>query len=99
MLLPRYHKFKPHTDTDLVYLKVSPDYCDFDVQKGSLGTRGRECNPDDTESAQGCNFMCCNRGFETRLEKRVERCKCKFHWCCYVECEECFREVKVSTCN
>ncbi|CAB4057450.1 WNT4 [Lepeophtheirus salmonis] len=83
---------------DLVYLKNSPDYCDFDMQRGSLGTHGRECNPN-SDNVNGCNIMCCNRGFITRKEKRVERCKCKFHWCCYVECEECFREVQVSTCN
>ena len=38
-------RFKPHTDTDLVYLKNSPDYCERDISKGSLGTHGRECNP------------------------------------------------------
>ena len=47
----------------------------------------------------GCELMCCNRGYTTRRERRVERCKCKFHWCCFVECEECFNEVEVSTCN
>ena len=47
----------------------------------------------------GCELMCCNRGYKTRRQKRVERCKCKFHWCCFVECEECYREVEVSTCN
>ncbi len=45
MLLPRFQRFKPHTDTDLVYLKNSPDYCERDIAKGSLGTHGRECNP------------------------------------------------------
>ena len=45
MLLPRFQRFKPHTDTDLVYLKPSSDYCEFDVKKGSLGTHGRECDP------------------------------------------------------
>ena len=44
MLLPRFERFKPHTDTDLVYLKSSPDYCEFDVKRGSLGTHGRECD-------------------------------------------------------
>ena len=44
MLMPKFERFKPHTDTDLVYLKTSPDYCDFDVKKGSLGTHGRECD-------------------------------------------------------
>ena len=45
MLLPRFHRFKPHTDTDLVYLQTSPDYCEYDVNRGSLGTHGRECDP------------------------------------------------------
>ena len=44
MLMPKFERFKPHTDTDLVYLKTSPDYCEFDVKKGSLGTHGRECD-------------------------------------------------------
>ena len=45
MLEPRFQRFKPHTDTDLVFLKESPTYCDFDVEHGSLGTQGRECDP------------------------------------------------------
>ena len=45
MLEPRFQRFKPHTDTDLVFLKDSPTYCDFNVNEGSLGTHGRECNP------------------------------------------------------
>ena len=45
MLLPRFQRFKPHTDTDLVYLRPSSDYCEMDFKKGSLGTHGRECDP------------------------------------------------------
>ncbi len=45
MLEPKFQRFKPHTDTDLVFLKKSPDYCEFDIGKGSLGTHGRECDP------------------------------------------------------
>ena len=45
MLLPKYHRFKPHGDIDLVYLVTSPDYCELDVKRGSLGTKGRECDP------------------------------------------------------
>ena len=45
MLQPKYHRFRPHADTDLVYLATSPDYCETDFMRGSLGTKGRECNP------------------------------------------------------
>jgi len=33
-----------HQDTDLVYVRSSPDFCEEDLKKGSLGTRGRRCN-------------------------------------------------------
>ena len=45
MLMPKYQRYRPHQDTDLVYLATSPDYCEYDVKKGSLGTKGRECDP------------------------------------------------------
>ncbi len=45
MLLPKYLRSKPHNELDLVYLVTSPDYCEFDVKRGSLGTKGRECDP------------------------------------------------------
>ena len=49
--------------------------------------------------ARSCAQMCCGRGYTTMKTKIKERCKCKFHWCCYVECEECVRDVQISTCN
>jgi hypothetical protein len=45
MLLPQYPRFKEHGVMDLVYLVTSPDYCEYDVKRGSLGTKGRECDP------------------------------------------------------
>eukprot|EP00094_Tigriopus_californicus_P010260 TCALIF_09898-PA protein Name:"Similar to WNT3A Protein Wnt-3a (Gallus gallus)" AED:0.31 eAED:0.31 QI:0/0/0/1/1/1/3/0/165 len=98
MLQTRSRGYKHHTDTDLVYLKSSPSYCDFEPYEGSLGTQGRECNPK-SHGADGCDLMCCNRGHTTRREKRKERCRCKFRWCCFVECDECILDVDVSTCN
>jgi len=98
MLVTKYMRYKNHQDTDLVYLVTSPDYCEYDVKKGSLGTKGRECDPA-SKGIDGCDLLCCNRGYTTRRERRTERCRCKFHWCCYVECEECVRDVQISTCN
>ena len=43
-LIPRSPTYKPHTDTDLVYLDRSPDYCELDSKIGSLGTHNRLCN-------------------------------------------------------
>ena len=136
MLVTKFSRFKNHRDTDLVYLVTSPDYCEYDVKKGSLGTSGRECDPvshftyqqtsdanfvtfstnmchmrhfqqrltlcllfQKSKGIDGCDLLCCNRGYTTRRERRTERGRCKFHWCCYVECEECVRDVQISTCN
>ena len=52
MLVTKYSRFRSHADTDLVYLVTSPDYCEYDVKKGSLGTKGRECDPVITEMSQ-----------------------------------------------
>ena len=70
MLLPRFERFKPHTDTDLVYLKSSPDYCEFDVKRGSLGTHGREC--DHVRYlffSSVIDFIVCNVNNELRWDK------------------------------
>jgi len=98
VLVPRNDRFKPHTIDDLVYLDNSPDFCDADPNTGSLGTQGRFCNRT-SEAMDGCNLMCCNRGYSTRREIRVEQCFCKFHWCCLVRCQKCRRMVEVSVCK
>lgn len=98
VLVPRNDRFKPHTINDLVYLDNSPDFCDADPSTGSLGTQGRFCNRT-SEAMDGCNLMCCNRGYSTRREIRVEQCFCKFHWCCLVRCQKCRRMVEVSVCK
>ena len=56
MLVTKFSRFKNHKDTDLVYLVTSPDYCEYDVKKGSLGTSGRECDP---VSFFYQNIFCC----------------------------------------
>jgi len=97
-LVPRHAYFKPHTDTDLVYLQASPDFCDPDPKSGSLGTIGRQCNRT-SRAMDGCELMCCGRDFTTHTRVVIERCQCRFHWCCYVKCQTCERQVEENICN
>uniref|UniRef100_T1JIR6 Protein Wnt n=1 Tax=Strigamia maritima TaxID=126957 RepID=T1JIR6_STRMM len=69
-LIPLNPFFKPYTDTDLVYLNNSPDYCEFDPKAGSLGTHGRVCNRT-SKGVDGCDLLCCGRGFRTRKERHL----------------------------
>ncbi|CAG2177284.1 unnamed protein product [Oppiella nova] len=96
-LVPISPYFKPQTDTDLIYLQSSPDFCEKNDKIGSLGTHGRACNRT-SNAIDGCELMCCGRGYKIRRERVMERCNCKFHWCCYVECDHCSKEVEISTC-
>ncbi|XP_076861082.1 protein Wnt-7b isoform X3 [Brachyhypopomus gauderio] len=86
------------TETDLVYLERSPNYCEEDVSTGSTGTRGRLCNHT-SPHADACHLMCCGRGHDTRQDSRVWQCHCKFQWCCYVRCNTCSENVEVFTCK
>ncbi|XP_019317263.1 protein Wnt-4 isoform X2 [Panthera pardus] len=97
-LVPRNAQFKPHTDEDLVYLEPSPDFCEQDVRSGVLGTRGRTCNKT-SKAIDGCELLCCGRGFHTAQVELAERCSCKFHWCCFVKCRQCQRLVELHTCR
>ncbi|XP_064459806.1 protein Wnt-4-like [Ornithodoros turicata] len=80
----------------LQYLKSSPDFCEANASLGFLGTSGRRCYPD---SVDGCQMLCCGRGYDTRTERLVERCACKFVWCCEVRCKSCIKDVSISTCH
>ncbi|OQV20568.1 Protein Wnt-4 [Hypsibius exemplaris] len=95
-LEPVNPRFKFHADTDLVYLDPSPDFCRSDL--AGIGPAGRQCNRT-SRSTDGCEIMCCGRGFRTQRTQRRERCKCKFHWCCEVRCQECVKFEEISTCQ
>ncbi|KAL7985374.1 hypothetical protein Chor_003944, partial [Crotalus horridus] len=65
---------------------------------GSLGTAGRVCNKV-SRGTDGCEVMCCGRGYDTTQVTRVTKCECKFHWCCAVRCKECEDTVDIHTCK
>ena len=62
------------------------------------GTQGRVCKHN-SKGSDGCDTMCCGRGYNTIKTKIKERCKCKFHWCCYVECKTCTKDVELTVCK
>lgn len=96
-LRPYDPNHKPPTEKDLVYFETSPDFCERDPKLGIKGTKGRQCN-DTSLGVEGCDLMCCGRGFKTEVREVLERCKCTFQWCCKVKCKVCKTKKTVHTC-
>ncbi|XP_044587261.1 protein Wnt-7b-like isoform X2 [Cotesia glomerata] len=82
--------------SELVFLQPSPNYCEPDLTQGSLGTQGRSCN---RTSKDGCDLMCCGRGYNTHQYTKTWQCRCKFHWCCRVFCDTCTERTEEYTCK
>ncbi|CAH1788770.1 unnamed protein product [Owenia fusiformis] len=97
-IIPEKDSIKRPTREDLVYSEKSPSYCNKNRKYGSLGTRGRECDPNH-EGVGGCGILCCNRGYTKNQITVRENCKCRFHWCCEVICETCVTKKTVHKCN
>uniref|UniRef100_A0A2S2QYY9 Protein Wnt n=1 Tax=Sipha flava TaxID=143950 RepID=A0A2S2QYY9_9HEMI len=92
------HGLPKHTNNSLVYITESSDYCNYNPKAGSYGTVGRKCNTT-TIGTENCHTMCCGRGYNTQIVEQTERCQCKYHWCCYVNCQNCTSLVKRQICN
>lgn len=85
-------------DTALFYFQKSPNFCEKDIVSDIPGTHGRRCNRTSTGS-DSCSSLCCGRGYNLVKEVTNQRCNCRFHWCCYVECQTCEQIEWISICN
>lgn len=96
--IKQLRSYQKPMETDLVYIEKSPNYCEEDAATGSVGTQGRLCNRT-SPGADGCDTMCCGRGYNTHQYTKVWQCNCKFHWCCFVRCNTCSERTEVFTCK
>uniref|UniRef100_A0A6M2DY21 Protein Wnt n=1 Tax=Xenopsylla cheopis TaxID=163159 RepID=A0A6M2DY21_XENCH len=96
--MPEGPTIKTPSRSDLVYTENSPDFCTADRRTGSLGTKGRSCNAT-SPGMDGCDLLCCRRGYDRKIVRENVNCRCEFHWCCEVTCEVCQRKREVYTCR
>lgn len=82
----------------MVHYERSPTYCDAVPELGIPGTSGRVCNSTST-NIDSCSALCCGRGYFIKKVRRVEKCNCTFHWCCYVVCDTCEYDEWVTVCK
>ena len=84
----------------LVYTEDAPNYCKKASRSYyySSDAPGRPCNATITGPGS-CDYLCCGRGYKTDREIVSKKCRCKFHWCCDVRCEQCQEEIKVHSCR
>lgn len=76
-LKPYNPGLKPPTEVDLVYYEESPDFCKRDAKVGTRGTKGRTCNAT-SHGIDGCELLCCSRGYRTEEMLVLEKCSCTF---------------------
>lgn len=82
---------------ELVFLHASPNYCDSNMLAGSFGTMGRLCNRN-SRAIDGCDLLCCHRGYHSQIVTIRNQCNCRFQWCCYVQCQNCVTTEEISHC-
>ena len=84
---------KLHKD-ELIYVAELPDQC-----APGVGTTlsGRQCVLDDNDVGS-CRKICCRGKYrEKRIEVHAE-CRCKFVYCCRVECHTCVSYKDIHQC-
>ncbi|XP_059611047.1 protein Wnt-8a [Phlebotomus argentipes] len=89
----------------LVFLEKSPDYCMKNVIQGWQGMRGRQCSRrkdagSSLQERRSCRKLCRACGLKVKKERVIKEspCKCKFFWCCDVQCDTCSERVNEFYC-
>ncbi|XP_037866642.1 protein Wnt-6 [Bombyx mori] len=95
--MPESPSIKKPGKKDIIYSEESPDFCAPNLKTGSLGTQGRQCNIS-SAGTDGCDQMCCRRGYVETTINETENCNCQFKWCCEVICETCNVKRNIQTC-
>ncbi|XP_054083269.1 protein Wnt-1 isoform X2 [Zeugodacus cucurbitae] len=85
------------TKYHLVYSDDSLNFCVPNATFGVVGTQERECNATSI-GLDGCESLCCSRGYKRRIISDWVNCKCIFKWCCEVTCEKCLEQRISNTC-
>lgn len=97
-LVPKEENISPPTNLDLYFNEASPQFCIRNLEEGSLGTSGRQCDPETSGNSNSCDQLCCGRGYKTRMKSVKYRCNCQFEYCCHIKCDTCKKIIKVYEC-
>ena len=86
----------------LVYLDSSPGICERNETLGYPGMLGHSCKKEASEDkcemfTDICNY--CKLKVKTVESYKQVKCRCKFVYCCKVECETCTKKHSVMTCS
>jgi wingless-type MMTV integration site family protein 4 len=98
---------------DLIFIDKSPNFCQHSKRDGIIGTKGRLCSliEDETisnntllksysdEISKTCDYLCCGRGYYSKVIETEEDCDCQFQWCCSVKCKKCKKKVTQYYCK
>ena len=75
----------PPGSDDIIYKDNSPNFCQENIQVGTVGVANRMCDPN-SNNRNACASTCCDRGhYSITKIKPVE--ECRFIWCCDIQCE------------
>ncbi|CAH1130297.1 unnamed protein product [Ceutorhynchus assimilis] len=97
--MPRKNKKRRDLSFDLLYYEKSPNFCDKNNVLDVPGTSGRLCNSTLKSGPSSCTSLCCGKGYNSVKQTKLERCHCKFIWCCEVKCDICNNTNWISVCK